>query len=310
MPTTYIDQFFVIDPGNPPAAGTALTVSKFNYTDANDSGFIEPGNGDTVNGLTVTQVWVNDTITVTMNGVTQTITGVTFYVSGGPAMFTPNDGTVLQNAVFQSSTYVTSSSQTPVSAMGPPCFTKGTRIATPDGARPVEELAPGDAVMTMDHGAQILRWTGRRDVPGTGRFAPVHFAPGVLGNQRSLAVSPQHRMLIGGWRAQMYFGEDEVLVAAKHLIDGQRVRFTPMPQVSYFHLLFDRHEVIFAEGCANESFYPGDYMLAGDPAMRAELATFFPDLPALTSLRSARPRITGAQARILGAMGGGVAQAA
>ena len=74
MPTTYTDQFFVMDPGNPPAAGTNLTAQSFDFVDSDDNGLIEPNVGDTANGAQVTSVWVDDTITVTMNGTTQTIT--------------------------------------------------------------------------------------------------------------------------------------------------------------------------------------------------------------------------------------------
>lgn len=301
MPTSYIDQFFVIDPGNPPAAGTALTMVKYNFVDNNDNGFIETGNGDTVNGLDVTRVWVNDTITVTMGGVTQTITGVTFYVNGGPAVFTPNDGTILQDAVFQSSTYVTSPTQTPVAAMGPPCFTAGTLIETVDGPRPVETLKAGDMVMTMDNGPQPVRWIGTRVIGGRGRFAPVRFTSGVLGNTRDILVSPQHRMLIGGWRAEMFFGEDEVLVAAKHMVDGDRIHVQPVDEVTYVHVLFDRHEVIYAEGAASESFYPGDYILSGNSEMRDEVLALFPELALGQRPEVARPSISRAEARVLAA---------
>lgn len=299
MPTSYIDQFFVIDPGNPPAAGTALTMIKYNYIDNNDNGFIDAGNGDTINGLTVTQVWVNDTITVTMGGVTQTITGVTFYVTGGPAVFTPNDGTVLQDAVFQSSTYVTTATQTPVSAMGPPCFAAGTLIETTDGFCAVEDLKPGDMVITMDNGPQPVRWVGQRTVSGRGQFAPIRIASGALGNTRALMVSPQHRMLITGWRAEMFFGEDEVLVAAKHLINNDRIHAHPVDEVTYVHVMFDRHEVIYAEGCASESFYPGDYVLSGDAQMRQEILALFPELGDGERPEVARPSISGAEARVL-----------
>ncbi|MFV2038605.1 MAG: type I secretion protein, partial [Paracoccaceae bacterium] len=102
--------------------GTAMSVVDYDMVDQNDNGDIEPGAGDTVNGLTVTQVWVNDTITVDMGGGPVTITGVTFYVSGGPPVFTPTDGTILSNATFVSSTYVTVSTQIPIADLAPPCF--------------------------------------------------------------------------------------------------------------------------------------------------------------------------------------------
>jgi len=203
MATTYIDQFFVMDPGNPPAYGTALSVAKYNIVDQNDDNWVSTGVGDTVDGLTVTSVWVGDKITVMMGGVSKTITGVTFYRSGGAAVFTPTDGTVLDNATFVSSTYVTSSTQTPVGNFGPPCLVAGTMVLTPEGEKPVEMLRLGDRVMTRDCGAQPIRWIGARSVVGNAEFAPVRFAPGAIGNTRALHVSPQHRILMTGWRAEL-----------------------------------------------------------------------------------------------------------
>ncbi|MDP2738381.1 MAG: Hint domain-containing protein [Pseudorhodobacter sp.] len=302
MPTTYTDQFFVIDPGNPPASGTALTTGPISYIDQDNNGYISPSGNDSAGGLDITSVWVGDTITVVMNGVTKTITGVTFYRAGGPAIFTPTDGTILQDATFVSSTYVTKSTQIKVNKFGPPCFTPGTMIRTPSGERAVESLRPGDLVVTRDHGAQPLRWCGSRTVSGLGRFAPIRFAPGVLGNSRALLVSPQHRMLLGGWRAELLFGQDEVLVAARHLVDGGRVQVQPVAEVTYLHLLFDRHEIIEAEGVPSESFHPGDAILAGDAELRAEILALFPELAQVggrTAWPTARCVLRAHEARLL-----------
>lgn len=303
VPTTYTDQFFVIDPGNPPANGTALTVQKFDLVDGNDNGFINPNDvGDTVNGADVTSAWVNDTITVVMNGVQQTITGTTFYLNGQPAVFTPTDGTVLSDATFVSSTFVTTSTQMPVSSLGPPCFVAGTLIDTPDGPKPVESLMPGDLVLTLDDGPQEVLWCGSRLVAGKGRLAPICFAPGALGNDRPLLVSPQHRMLVSGPRAELLFGDSEVLVAAKHLVDGDRIYAKPMDEVVYVHILFRRHQVVFAEGVASESFFPGDVAVSGDRALRDELAVLFPELlrgGIGTGFSTARRVATGAEAWVL-----------
>ena len=282
MPQTYIDQFFYMDPGNAPASGTSLTVQKVNFTDSDDDGFIGTATGDTFNGAQVLNVWVGDTITVIMGGVTVTITGVTLYVDDGAggnyAVFTPIDGTVLQDATFQSSTWVSSSTQTPVSNFGPPCFTPGTLIRVPGGEVAVETLGPGDLVETLDHGAQPLRWVGRRTVEGRGDLAPVAIAAGVLDNRRDLRVSPQHRMLFTGWRAELCTGQAEVLVAAKHLVGQPGITRAPVDEVEYIHLLFDRHEIIFAEQAATESFHPGSEILAADRAMFNEVAHIFPEI--------------------------------
>lgn len=302
MPTTYTDQFFVMDPGNPPAAGTLLTPQQFSYVDQNDNGQISSSGNDSFNGKDITSVWRGDKITVTMGGQTVTITGVTFYVNGGPAVFTPTDGTVLQNAVFQSSTWVTQSSQVPVTSFGPPCFVAGMLIETATGPRAIETLRLGDLVCTRDNGLQPVRWIGSRQVTGLGDFAPVRFAPGALGNTRALMVSPQHRMLLGGWQAELLFGTSEVLVVARHLVDGTAVRRVPMRQVSYVHLMFDRHEIIASDGVPSESFHPGDYLLNGDREMRAELVALFPDLALCTGRagwHTARRVLRGHEAALL-----------
>lgn len=307
MPTTYTDQFFVMDPGNPPARNTPLTVQKFNFVDQNDDGIISPNSGDTFNGLTITSVWVGDTITVRWGGAgaNVTVTGMTYYTAGGPAVFTPTDGTILQDATFRGSSFVNTSTQIPVGAFGPPCFVAGTLIDTVDGPRAVEVLAVGDRVLTRDGGAQPIRWIGSRVVEGAGDFAPVRFAPALVGTEGALLVSPQHRMLLAGWRVELLFGVPEVLAAALHLVDGRSVTRAPQPSVAYFHLLFDRHEIVTAGQVLSESFHPGDYMLAGDAGIRAELAALFSGLAAnapagqKTARRTARRVLRAHEAALL-----------
>ncbi len=160
------------------------------------------------------------------------------------------------------------------------CFTAGTRIATARGAVPVEQLRIGDMVVTRDHGLQPVRWIEARRVPATGRFAPIRIRPAALrGLESDLIVSPQHRLLFQGYRAELLFGESEVLVAATHLVDGLSVTSEPMPSVTYVHFLLDQHEVVYAHGAATESFHPGTLGIdaISDPA-RAELFAIFPDL--------------------------------
>lgn len=160
------------------------------------------------------------------------------------------------------------------------CFTPGTRIATPRGARDIATLRVGDLVVTRDHGLQPIRWIQQRTVPAMDRFAPIRIRPGVVtGQDHDLLVSPQHRMLFQGYRAELLFGESEVLVAAKHLVDGKLVTQDEGGDVTYIHMMFDEHEVVYAEGAATESFHPGDVGLTAvsDPA-REELFALFPEL--------------------------------
>lgn len=169
-----------------------------------------------------------------------------------------------------------------------PCFTPGCLIVTDQGEVPVEDLVPGDRILTRDHGFQPLRWTGRRDLSPRDllrqpRLAPIRISRGALGDntpERALTVSPQHRLLLGGARAEMFFGEAEVLVAATHLAGHDGIaRLTPREGISYIHLLFDRHEIIRSDGAWSESFQPGNRTLNGmDAEQRHEVLELFPEL--------------------------------
>ncbi len=130
-----------------------------------------------------------------------------------------------------------------------PCFTRGTLIKTDQGERPIEELAAGDMVLTMDHGYQPIRWIGSSKRAATGDLAPILIRKGALGNDRDLRVSPQHRMLLQGWQAELLFGELEVLATAKSLLNDHSILRDEGGEVEYFHMLFDTHEIIYAEGC-------------------------------------------------------------
>ncbi|MFN3969952.1 MAG: Hint domain-containing protein [Gemmobacter sp.] len=184
-----------------------------------------------------------------------------------------------------------------------PCFVAGTRIRTPAGERAVETLAPGDLIETLDHGAQPLRWIGARTVPAMGPLAPVAIRAGTFGNHGRLLVSPQHRILVRDAMAELLFGETDVLVAAKDLVDGRAVRRVEGEAVTYVHLLFDRHEVVFSEGLATESFLPGPQVTGRMEAeVMAEIAAIFPELDPLTGTGyspAVRRALKGHEARVL-----------
>jgi hypothetical protein len=159
------------------------------------------------------------------------------------------------------------------------CFTCGTLIETPNGPTKVENLNSGDLVDTADHGPQPIRWIGCREVASDLDFAPVRFAKGAVGNQSAFTVSPQHRMLIGGWQAELLFGSDQVLVAAKHMCNDTTIRRIYGGNIRYHHMLFDQHELVFAHGTVSESFHPSKASLDGlGQEARNEVLTLFPEL--------------------------------
>jgi Ca2+-binding RTX toxin-like protein len=160
------------------------------------------------------------------------------------------------------------------------CFTPGARILTPQGERAIETLRIGDMVITRDRGPQPIRWIGSRTVAGVEKFAPISIAAHVLdGATRDLLVSPQHRLLFSGYKAELLFGSDEVLIAARHLVDGRDVVVSPQAAVTYIHMMLDCHEVVYADGAATESFHAGDVGISAiSDQSREEMFTIFPEL--------------------------------
>ncbi|SPF80392.1 Ig-like domain-containing protein [Pseudoprimorskyibacter insulae] len=192
-----------------------------------------------------------------------------------------------------------------------PCFTPGTMIATPMGERKVEDLQPGDRVITRDNGIQTLAWVGRKDLGADDLARNPHLRPilirkGALGNglpETDLLVSPNHRVLVSNDKTALYFEEREVLVAAKHLTGLDGVSEVDADGVGYIHVMFDRHEVILSNGAWTESFQPGDYSLKGiGNAQRNEILELFPELATeegLETYQSARRSLKRHEALLL-----------
>jgi len=137
------------------------------------------------------------------------------------------------------------------------CFTPGTLIETPKGAKPVEELVAGDPVTTKDNGTRPVLWVGSRTVSGARLHAmpelrPVRFRAGAWGQSRSahdLLLSPDHHVLMPGPAPH--------LVPAKALIDGRRIlRDTEISSLRYIHLMLEQHQIVIANGVEVESFLP------------------------------------------------------
>lgn len=168
------------------------------------------------------------------------------------------------------------------------CFAPGTMLATPQGTRPVEALREGDLVQTRDNGAQEILWTGSRRMTGARLYAmphlrPIRFRADAFGTGRpdaDLLVSPQHRMLVRGPAARALFNAEEVLVAAEDLVNDTSVLVdTTLREVTYHHLLLDRHDIVIANGVETESFHPSATALDTiDTQDRARLLSILPGI--------------------------------
>jgi len=168
------------------------------------------------------------------------------------------------------------------------CFTPGTRIATPEGPKLIQTLRPGDRVLTKDDGPQEVLWTGSRRMSGARLYAmphlrPVRFRAGAFGNDRpepDLIVSPAHRILVKGAAAQALFGTSEVLVRAEDLMNDTTIIVDHLlREVTYIHILLERHNIVFANGVETESFHPSNTALEMiDPGQRDVLMAVMPQV--------------------------------
>ena len=179
------------------------------------------------------------------------------------------------------------------------CFERTTLISTPQGQQMIGDLSVGDDVVTRDNGIQKIRWIGSKTVAGKGHLAPIYIRKGTLGNARDLLVSPQHRMLLRGWQAELLYGENEVLAAAKMLVNDQTIRQITCNEITYVHMLFDDHEIVLAEGCWSESYCPSkENVDALDLSARLELLEMFPELASTSIFNSARTSLKMHEAQV------------
>lgn len=219
-----------------------------------------------------------------------TVEGLAFVADNiGPTEFPPIGVplTVIQSNEGPSAAYS--------SLATPPCFTPGTSILTVDGPVDVADLKEGDLVWTLDHGFCPIRWIGKRrltpaELHANPRFRPIRIATDAFGDglpSRDMQVSPQHRIFVSGWRAQLYAGQDEVLATATKLCNGTSIaRNDTADGVTYIHLLFDQHEVVWSDGLLSESFFAAS---AANTPMAAELQALFPEMfKTLQSMETAR----------------------
>lgn len=135
------------------------------------------------------------------------------------------------------------------------CFVRNTLILTKKGQIPIQKLKMGDLVWTLDNGFQSIRWIGSRRFSGLGKNAPIHISKNVIGNHSPIALSPNHQILFQGEIANRLFGENEILMSAKNLIFQNGVVKMPVPEMTYYHILFDRHEIILANFMLVESLF-------------------------------------------------------
>ncbi len=135
------------------------------------------------------------------------------------------------------------------------CFMQGTGIRTEHGEVPVESVKLGDRVMTVRGESAPVRWIGRlriapeilADQDARRAHSPVVIRRHAIADNvpsRDLYVSPSHAFPFNG-----------AMVKAGAMVNGLTVvqRFD-IADVRYFHLGFDSHEMVYANGMVAESY--------------------------------------------------------
>ncbi|EBA11745.1 Hint domain-containing protein [Roseobacter sp. CCS2] len=283
--------------GNGFAGGSATTYDIDNNV-SNDQFSIDGGPTQTFDASMI----FSATITY-LDGTTENITAVVFQDTVGNTYWAPEFSDNADQDAIEAKGIQSLELLTPIYSDGasqgynltadredsmPLCLTAGARITCPEGARAVEDLAVGDLVVTRDHGPQPIRWIGQRvialdELRADPKLRPVQIIAGALGAaipDRDLSVSRQHRVLVCSKIADRMFGKREVLVPAIKMADMPGVFLDKnCTSVTYFHLLFDQHQIIYAEGAPVESLFTGPEALKSvSPAARAEIMALFPEV--------------------------------
>jgi hypothetical protein len=158
-------------------------------------------------------------------------------------------------------------------------------VLTPSGSAPAGALRAGDVVLTAA-GPAPLAAVGRIELPMLGAFAPVRLRAPFFGRGADLVIAPGQRVVLSGIEPEYLFGEEEVLVEARHLTDGRTgLRDRRAATIALVRLALHRPGLILADALALEAEAPGP---APRPVLRPHEAV------ALMSMREpGRPRRAG-----------------
>jgi len=130
------------------------------------------------------------------------------------------------------------------------CYVTGTRIVTTRGDVAVEDLTVGDLAVTALGAARPITWIGQKRIEAPSREQwPVRVLAGAFGEglpRRDLFLSPGHAVCVSVM--------DEVFAPIDHLINGATIAQVEVPEVTYWHVELESHDVLLAEGLPAESY--------------------------------------------------------
>lgn len=216
---------------------------------------------------------------------------------------------MIESEVYFSNWYRTECQITSINNIQMPYILHGVMIETLYGPVAVEDLTVGDNIIVADgQGYQPIRWIGVQRYSGKGnsltkKLIPVRIVAGSLGGglpKHDLLVSQEQHILLGALPVRRGSDVTEALVAARHLLKIPGVELaTDLNEIEVYHILFDNHEIIFAEEIATESIYLGKRMLKKLPRwQRIKIHQMFPELVSIRTesplfMKASRPSMIG-----------------
>jgi hypothetical protein len=182
-------------------------------------------------------------------------------------------------------------------------FARGTLFPGLGGLIAVEDLWPGMELRVEGGRLARLEWRGSTMIVPQGQGQDptmtrlTRIAAEAMGFARpfqDLVLGPRARLVNRRPGVRLLTGRDAALVPAADLVDGvAAVEVCPATPVEVFHLGFERHERLLANGVEVESFHPGP--LHAFPLRGEQLSLFlscFPHLPDLFAFgEPALPRL-------------------
>jgi hypothetical protein len=182
-------------------------------------------------------------------------------------------------------------------------FARGALIQTSQGAVAVEDLVPG-MMIESETGPARLAWIGAitlvpdnglRSTPAPKLYRVTADAFGLDRPMPDLMLGPAARVLSRASAVQAVVGSGGGLAPIAAYADGSHVvEVSPVSPVRVFHLGFNGHRVLRANGVETESFHPGQLSLGQiGPEMAKLFMSLFPHVSDMSSFgRLTLPRLS------------------
>lgn len=146
-------------------------------------------------------------------------------------------------------------------------FARGSVVETEMGPVAIEDLLPGDRVITADGNAEPVIWKGStllipgRPGPQGRNMRLTRIMADAFGMQRPssfVIAGPAARILSTPGHLRAVSGGDQMLTPVQEFIDGMNVIDTaPMTPVELFHICLPRHAAIRVGNLEFETYHPG-----------------------------------------------------